>query len=112
MFLSPVSLFYSSQCGAGDGSAPTDGSAVTFTAGTISLATSQVSVKSDSSDSATITATVLDKNNVVVKGATVTFTTNGGTDQWLIRGYLQIKTARHRWSLDREQLIRPTGLRQ
>ncbi len=77
VFITCISILLIS-CGAGDGPAPTDGGAVTFTAGTISLATSQVSVKSDSSDSATITATVLDKNNVVVKGATVTFTTNGG----------------------------------
>lgn len=77
VFITCVSVLLIS-CGAGEGPAPADGGAVTPTAGSISLATSQVSVKSDNSDSATITATVLDKNNAVVKGATVTFTTNGG----------------------------------
>ncbi len=42
------------------------------------LATSQVSVKSDSSDKATITATVLDANNVIVQGITVGFSSTGG----------------------------------
>jgi len=44
----------------------------------ISLATSQVSVKSDNSDSATITATVLDKDNAIIEGATVSFSADGG----------------------------------
>jgi hypothetical protein len=35
-------------------------------------------VKSDSSDSATITATVLDTTNAVIEGATVTFSSTGG----------------------------------
>ena len=48
------------------------------TGAAISLATSQVSVKSDNSDSATITATVLDEDNVVAEGVTVTFSTDGG----------------------------------
>ncbi|MDY7032248.1 MAG: Ig-like domain-containing protein [Thermodesulfobacteriota bacterium] len=48
------------------------------TGASISLATSQVSVKSDNSDSATITATVLDEDNVVAEGVTVSFSTDGG----------------------------------
>ena len=44
----------------------------------ISLGTSKVTVQSDSSDSATITATVLDGNKAVVEGVTVTFSANGG----------------------------------
>lgn len=44
----------------------------------ISLGTSRVTVQSDSSDSATITATVLDGNKAVVEGVTVTFSANGG----------------------------------
>ncbi len=44
----------------------------------LSLSTSQTSVKSDNSDSATITATVLDENRVPVSGALVLFSANGG----------------------------------
>ena len=44
----------------------------------LSLATSQISVKSDNSDSATITAIALDNNNVVVAGVTVNFITSAG----------------------------------
>lgn len=44
----------------------------------ISLGTSRVTVQSDSSDSATITATVLDGNKAVAEGVTVTFSANGG----------------------------------
>lgn len=44
----------------------------------LSLSTSQTSVKSDNSDSATITATVLDANKVPVSGATVLFSATGG----------------------------------
>ncbi|MFA4916533.1 MAG: Ig-like domain-containing protein [Syntrophales bacterium] len=72
-----ISVFLIS-CGAGEGTGTDGDGTVTFTAGSISLATSQVSVKSDSSDSATITASVLDTNNVVIEGATVTFTASGG----------------------------------
>jgi len=44
----------------------------------ISLATSNASVKSDGSNSATITATVTDPNNIAVPGTTVTFTQGTG----------------------------------
>jgi hypothetical protein len=44
----------------------------------ISLATSQISVKSDNSDFATITATVLDTSNAVVEGTTVSFSASDG----------------------------------
>ncbi|MBL7175571.1 MAG: Ig-like domain-containing protein [Desulfobacteraceae bacterium] len=48
------------------------------TADSLSLALSQVSVKSDNSDSSTITATVLDDNNASLEGVSVIFTTTGG----------------------------------
>ncbi|MFA6312565.1 MAG: Ig-like domain-containing protein [Sterolibacterium sp.] len=44
----------------------------------ISVATSNATVKSDGSNSATITATVTDPNNIAVAGATVTFTQGTG----------------------------------
>jgi hypothetical protein len=47
-------------------------------AGSLSLRISQTTVKSDNSDSATITATVLDANNAVIEGATVAFSSTGG----------------------------------
>jgi len=54
---------------------------VTFTSvpGYLSIAADQTSVKSDNSDSATITASVLDSSYVPIEGSTVTFTTTGGT---------------------------------
>jgi len=48
------------------------------TAATVSLATTSANVKSDNSNSATITATVLDTNNAAVSGVTVAFNTSGG----------------------------------
>jgi len=50
----------------------------TSTATSVSLGTTQTSVKSDNSDSATITATVLDANNAAVAGATIAFSASGG----------------------------------
>jgi len=47
-------------------------------AGSLTLRVSQTTVKSDNSDSATITATVLDTTNAVIEGATVTFSSTGG----------------------------------
>lgn len=44
----------------------------------IALSTSKWSVKSDNSDTAIITATVVDKKNAVVENATVTFSADGG----------------------------------
>lgn len=44
----------------------------------ISLETSQVSVQSDNSDNATITATVLDENHALIQGLTVSFSADGG----------------------------------
>jgi hypothetical protein len=44
----------------------------------LSLGLSQITVKSDNSDSATITATVLDRNNAVVEGITVLFSATDG----------------------------------
>ncbi|MGD9731040.1 MAG: invasin domain 3-containing protein [Desulfamplus sp.] len=58
---------------------------VVFTGGTdnatpayLSLALSQLSVKTDNSNSTTVTATVLDENYSVMKGIPVSFTSNGG----------------------------------
>ncbi len=74
-------------CGGGDGfsggttvtpdPATSSGSNSAVTAA-VSLGTSQVSIKSDNSDNATITATVLDANNAVVPGVTVAFKASGG----------------------------------
>lgn len=44
----------------------------------ISLGTSAVTVKSDNSDSATITAIALDSSNAVIGGATISFSATGG----------------------------------
>ena len=44
----------------------------------LSLSLSQISVKSDNSDSSTITASVLDINNVPIEGVRVTFSSTGG----------------------------------
>jgi hypothetical protein len=44
----------------------------------LSLALSQTSVKSDNSDSATITATLVDVNNAALSGITVAFSSSGG----------------------------------
>jgi len=46
--------------------------------GSLSLSTSKASIPTNGTDSADITATVLDSNNAAVEGATVTFTTSGG----------------------------------
>ena len=56
---------------------------VQFTGGagtpaSLSLGLSQTSVKSDNSDSSTITATVLDSNNAALEGIVVAFSANGG----------------------------------
>jgi hypothetical protein len=66
------------SCGQPDEETTGGGSTVSSTASSISLALSQVSVKSDDSDSSTITATVLDANNVPMEAVTVTFSTTGG----------------------------------
>ncbi len=44
----------------------------------LGLGTSQISVKSDNSDSAMITATALDKNNASIQGTNVSFSASGG----------------------------------
>jgi hypothetical protein len=54
------------------------GSTGSSTPASVSLALSQVSVKSDNSDSATITAAVFDASNSPVQGETITFSTTGG----------------------------------
>ena len=45
---------------------------------TLTLSLSQISVKSDNSDTTTITATVLDANNAVIEGQTISFSASGG----------------------------------
>lgn len=75
-----------SACGGGDGFSgggttepeqpPSDSNSAVTAA--VSLSTSQVSIKSDNSDNATITATVLDANNAVVPGVAVAFSASGG----------------------------------
>jgi len=47
-------------------------------ASSLSLSLSQATVKSDNSNSSTITAVVMDSNNAVIEGVTVSFTTDGG----------------------------------
>lgn len=74
-------------CGGGDGfkggsgdnggNGGTDGGG-TVTGATISLGANQVSVKTDNSNSTTITATVLDENKAVVPDVEVTFSASGG----------------------------------
>jgi hypothetical protein len=48
------------------------------TAGSLTLRVSQTSVKSDNSDSATVTATVLDRTSAVIEGKNVIFSATGG----------------------------------
>jgi len=54
------------------------GEDVAGSASTVSLALSQTTVKSDNSDSATVTATVLDVNNAALPSITVAFSSTGG----------------------------------
>ncbi|MBW2310538.1 MAG: Ig-like domain-containing protein [Deltaproteobacteria bacterium] len=61
-----------------DEETPTTAVTAGLTAGSLTLRVSQTTVKSDNSDSATITATVLDSTNAVMEGVTVTFTATGG----------------------------------
>ncbi len=74
--------FLSAGCGSsgddGDSTTTDTNGSTTVVPDKISLATSQVSVKSDNLDFATITATVLDINNAVVEGVTVSFSANEG----------------------------------
>ena len=81
--------FLSAGCGSSGGgsdgggsdsgdSAAEENGGTTVVLSKISLATSQVSVRSDDLDSATITATVLDTNNAVVEGVTVSFSAKEG----------------------------------
>ncbi|MHB1591515.1 MAG: Ig-like domain-containing protein [Sulfuricella sp.] len=74
-----------SGCGGGGASAgtPTGGTPTTITttastAKNVSLAKTAPSVKTDNSDSVTITATVIDVNNAAMSGQTVTFQASSG----------------------------------
>ncbi|MDX8391273.1 MAG: Ig-like domain-containing protein [Mariprofundaceae bacterium] len=76
-YLSLLLVFILAACG----SAPSATTTTTTTAATatqISIATSLITVKSDNSDTATITATVLDSANAAVLAQTVTFSSTGG----------------------------------
>lgn len=74
--------FLSAGCGGSGGgdSATTGGdtNGSTATAVSINLSADPISVKSDNSDSSTITATVLDASNAVIEGITVAFKAEGG----------------------------------
>ena len=80
--------FLSAGCGSGGGggdSTTTDSSTSdddtnggAATAVSITLSADPISVKSDNSDSSTITATVLDASNAVIEGITVAFKAGGG----------------------------------
>jgi hypothetical protein len=65
----------SAATGAGTG---TGGTTTTPPAAGISLGTDAVTVKSNNSDSATITAIALDSSNAVIEGATISFSATGG----------------------------------
>jgi len=54
------------------------GEEIPATASSLSLSLSNPTVKSDNSDSSTITAIVLDSDNAVIEGVIVTFATDGG----------------------------------
>ncbi len=72
----------------GSTSETTDGTTeVTVKNGTVSIGTDQVTVKSDNSDKATITATVLDSSNLAVEGVKVTFSATAGMLQ-VVEDYL------------------------
>ncbi|MCX7176539.1 MAG: Ig-like domain-containing protein [Proteobacteria bacterium] len=66
-------------CGGGGGAAGTTPPSTTPTAASIILASSTASIKTDGSNSTTITANVVDTNNLPVPGATVKFSATGGT---------------------------------
>lgn len=68
-------------CGGGGGASggsSTPTTPTTPTATKIVMSTTNATVKTDNSNSATITATVMDSNNIAISGATVTFTNGTG----------------------------------
>lgn len=66
-------------CGGGGGATGSTPPSTTPTAASIILSSSTASIKTDGSNSTTITAHVVDANNLPVSGATVKFTATGGT---------------------------------
>lgn len=77
LFLSLLMLFFIMGCSSGaddDETVPDD----TQGAASLSIGVSASSVKSDDSNSVTVTATVLDGDNASVEGVTVRFTTTSG----------------------------------
>ena len=71
----------------GEEDTTTDTTEVTVQNGIVSIGTDQVTVKSDNSDKATITTTVLDSSNLAVKGVKVTFSATAGMLQ-VVEDYL------------------------
>lgn len=65
-------------CGGPGGETSNENPGNTPAVAKILMAVSQNSVKSDGSDSSTITATVLDKNNAIIPNAVVTFSSSSG----------------------------------
>ncbi len=67
-------------CGGGGGASESTPPPTTTspTASKIVMSTTNATVKTDNSNSATITATVMDSNNIAISGATVTFTNGTG----------------------------------
>lgn len=68
-------------CGGGGGASggsSTPTTPTTPTASKIVMSTTNATVKTDNSNTATITATVMDSNNIAISGATVTFTNGTG----------------------------------
>ena len=76
-----MAFFLVAGCGSsggGDSDSPTTDGDGDSAPNILSLSLSQISVKSDNSDSSTITASVLDINNVPIEGVRVTFSSTGG----------------------------------
>ena len=78
LFISILILTFTACFSDEETTTTTGGGTTTTTPGTLSLALSQTSVKSDNSDYSTITATVLDTNNAALEGVMVSFSSTGG----------------------------------
>jgi hypothetical protein len=81
LFYAALTLFALAGCGGEDTLTSAEdggGAGTTVNAALITLETDKIAVASDGSDSATITATVLDDSSALVSGALINFTTTGG----------------------------------
>jgi len=76
-FLLALSIALLTGCGGG-GTAGTTAATTTTTVNAVALGTSTTSIKTDNSDSATLTATVTDASNGVLSGVAVTFAATSG----------------------------------